>query len=423
MRVCAAASRCHHRPAEIRQSTFSTIDKMIPRRRVYFAPDQIERILEHVRRRDAGNPEIIARWEESLADFVGVPHAAVVNSGRRGLQLTLQHFGLGKGDEIIVPAYTFAPLLSPIQELGIRPIPADIDEQSLGITPETVQARISPRTKAILALHAFGVPCDITGIIETGRRHSLPVIEDCAHSLGARVNGKQTGSFGDAAFFSFEAIKPVNTFGGGLVVSQDKSLIDRIRQDAEGCQTDLQLLSSKIRSVQLERFLFDWNLAAIPLYLLATPALKRLGAWLYHIVQRPIKHKSAYTPLQAEFGLHMLESLPERIRQRSQVSELLCCLLPNEVRIHRVRSGDVSSQYALVAQLPKNAEAIRKKLLWKGVDAGIHEELTDNCADILGFSDCPVLSKLYPRLISLPLFENMPEEQIRQVAKALTKVL
>lgn len=352
-----------------------------------------------------------------------MPEAAAVNSGRKGLQLTLSHLGLGEGDELIVPGYTFAGLLPPIQALGIQPVPADIDPDTLGVTAAAVEARITPRTRGILALHTFGIPCDIEAVVDLGRRRSLPVIEDCAHSPGATVNGRQTGSFGTAAFFSFEAIKPVNTFGGGMVVSADRTLTELVRGDGKNAGYDLKSLSAKIRSVRLEQFLFDYHLAALPLYLLATPSLKRFASWLYHSVQRPVKQGSAYTPLQAELGLAGLEALPERVRRREEHCRLLSSLLPAEIRVLRPRDGCRASQYAFVVELPVPAVHVRKRLLWKGIDAGIGDELTDNCAAILGFRDCETLNQIFPRLMMLPLFDDMTEQQIRAVASAVSSAL
>ncbi len=396
---------------------------MIARRRVYTSPGEFEHLSACVRRGDAGDPALIAEWEQAFAEYVGVPHAAAVNSGRRGLVLTLSHLGLGTGDELIVPAYTFRELLPPIQALGIRPVPADIDSRSLCSTPEAIEARITPRTKAILALHTFGGPFDVDGILSVGRRHSLPVIEDCAHSLGATVNQRQTGSFGDVAFFSFEAIKPVNTFGGGIVVSRDEELIRAIRRDAVAASFNLELLGSKVRSARLERFLFDRHLAGPLLYILATPALKRLGSWLYHRTQPSVPPKSGYTPLQAEIGLRKLENLDERICERAKTSKMLSSLLHSEINVHDVPEGCRSSQYCFVAELPVPAARIRKRMLLKGVDAGVEEELTDNCAAILGDNDCHTLNSVYPRLISLPLFDGITEKQIHRVADVLNNAL
>lgn len=396
---------------------------MIPRRRAYTNPREIEHITSCVKGNDAGDPALIGEWEQALAAYLGVPFAAAVNSGRRGLVLTLRHFGLGPGDEIIVPAYTFGELLPPIQAIGIVPVPADIDAESLCVTAESVEARIGPRTRAILALHTFGVPCDIRRICEVGRRHSLPVIEDCAHSLGATTDQRQTGSFGDAAFFSFEAIKPVNTFGGGIVVSRDRDLIELIRRESSAAPIDLNLLSAKVRSVRLEQFLFDKRLAMPPLYVLATPSLKRFGAWMYHRTQRAVPPQSRYTPLQAESGLKKLESLDRRIDQRREMSELLSSLLRTDVRVHRPAAGCRSSQYSFVVELPVGAARVRRRMLLKGVDAGIEDELTDNCASLLKFADCPVVDSIFPRLLNLPLYDGITEKQIRRVATVFNNAM
>lgn len=402
-------------PATINQPV-SARTSMIARRRVFTLPGENEHFAACIKRCESGDAVAVKKWEREVADYVGVGHAAVVSSGRRGLVLTLSHFGLTSGDELILPAYTFDGLLPPIRDLGIKPVPADIDARRLCVTPESVEARITPRTKAILILHPFGVPCDAAGIVEVARRHSLPVIEDCAHSLGATINGRQTGSFGDAAFFSFQAIKPVNTFGGGMVVSNDETLVNTVRDETAAAAYDLKLLKSKIRIARVERYLYDKSLVFPLLYLLATPPVRHLAAWMYHRTQPNIPPNFRYTPVQAEVGSMKLQSLDERIDARACMSALLASLLRSDIKVHQAPAGCRSTQYMFVAELPVPAVRVRKRLLLKGIDAGIEDELTDHCAKLIGYEDCPTLNAVYPRLISLPLYDGITEEEMRRVA-------
>ncbi|MCZ7584536.1 MAG: DegT/DnrJ/EryC1/StrS family aminotransferase [Deltaproteobacteria bacterium] len=121
---------------------------------------------------------------------------------------------------MIVPAYTLAELLPLMRAHGLRPVAADIEPEGFNVDVKSVEAHITPNTKAILATHLFGAPCDIEALCALASARGLHVVEDCAHGLGATVNGRKAGTFGTAAFFSFEVNKALPTYGGGMVVTR-----------------------------------------------------------------------------------------------------------------------------------------------------------------------------------------------------------
>ena len=202
---------------------------LIPRRRADMAPGETRRLKSACAGLRMGEPPLVAEFERRVAAFTGVPQAAAVNSGRLGMRLILEYLGVGDGAEVIIPAYTLKDLIPIVRNSGAEAVPADIDPRTLNVTAASVERRITARTRAIIVLHAFGAPAPVDEITELADRRSIPVIEDCAHSLGATLHGRQTGSFGYAGFFSFEPTKPVNTYGGGMVVSRDPDLVRFIR--------------------------------------------------------------------------------------------------------------------------------------------------------------------------------------------------
>ena len=131
---------------------------MIPRRRPYLYPGQLAEMARNRGQGGGDDAEVLARWVRAVAEYIGVPHAALINSGRRGMALIFKHLGVKSGDEVIVPAYTLKALVPLIRGLGATPVPADIELESLNISPESIAARITPQNKAILVLHAFGSP-------------------------------------------------------------------------------------------------------------------------------------------------------------------------------------------------------------------------------------------------------------------------
>ena len=394
---------------------------MIPRRKAYMYPGERRDIAKW--RREGPAAETVATLERAVADNVGVPGAAAVSSGRLGMTLILEHIGVDSGDEVIIPAYTLKDLVPLIQALGARVVPADVDPETFAMSPDAVAERVTPRTKAIIALHPFGLPCAIRPIVSMAERRGIPVIEDCAHSLGATVQGHQTGSFGYAGFFSFETTKPVNTFGGGMVVSQDMRLLDRVREHNAAGANNADPFLGKVRAVRLERFMFSTRLAFLPLYLLASPSLKGLVERLYRSALHAPPATIRYAPIQAELGLRKLNTLAGRIRDRAEKAALLRELLDTRVRAQRIAQGCEPAWYFFVALLPCTPVRVRKRLLLRGIDAGIEDEVADDCAALLEHIDCPNARGIYSHAIALPLYEGITERAIRKTARVLNSLL
>lgn len=394
---------------------------MIPRRWAHMEPGEYATVRRWMKDPSTQDLSFIREWEDHIAAFLGMPGAAAVNSGRQGFRIVLERLGIGNGDEMIVPAYTLGEMLPFVQSLGVKLVPADIDPETFNITPETVARRITPKTKAILALHIFGAPCDIEGIMALAANKGLLVIEDCAHALGATVNGKPVGSFGDAAFFSFEVTKMINTFGGGIVIARDSEIINATRAFNAAEPDGYVSLSRKMDGTVMEQWLFRTRLMYLPLFLLASPRWQPMMNRLYRGSQHTQKKRERYSPAQARLGLEKLTSLPERLNLRRQRAGLLNTLLKNGIRPQQVMKGAQATFYFYVALLPCPAAPVRQKLLLKGIDAGAGNEIMDNCAKQLGYDDCPNVNEIFDRLLALPMFDGITEKACERVAKALNQ--
>jgi len=393
---------------------------VIPRRRAHTEPGELEDVAAWAESGVASDEGLVREFERAVADHVGVPQAVAVNSGRRGMTLIFEHLGLKQGDEVVVPAYTLADLIPIIQGFGAAAVPADVDPDTLNVSVEAVERRLSPSTEAILALHAFGSPCDIEAIAALGWQHNVPVIEDCAHSLGAGLAGRQTGSFGWAGFFSFDTMKSLNTFGGGMVVSRDEGLVDHIRRRTADGGLDLASARQKMGAFRREERIFASRFACPLLYLLATPSLRQPMGRLYRALgQHAPPSQIRYSPVQAKLGLSKLPGLADRMAGRRRSAGLLCSLLRPEIRPQQVIDGADPTWYFFVATLPCPAAPIRKKLLLKGIDAGVGAEVAQNTARLLGYDDCPHVGDVESRAIALPMFDGIPEKALHRVADAL----
>lgn len=377
-------------------------------------------IAEHLRSPAADS---VSALEKEIAKRVGVENAAAVSSGRQGLRMILDYLAPTEGDEVIVPAYTLGALLPLLQDHGLRAVPADIDPATLNVDPATVQQRMTDRTRVVLALHTFGCPCEIDQLQEICRRRGVFLIEDCAHSFGASLNGCQTGSFGEAGFFSFEATKPLNTYGGGMIVTREEALVEAARAKSESYHTDTRAFLKKVRSVRVERLLFASGLAMPILLLLATPALRRCMERLYRVFQSVPPSDLRYLPVQASLGLKKLSSLDSRIAERQKTADLYRSLLKPSIRMQQVPENASSTWYFVVAVLPTDAAPIRRKMLLRGIDAGVGNEIADNCARLLGFTDCPVADRVSASAIALPIYDGIPDSSVRKVASVLNRLV
>ncbi len=174
-------------------------------------------------------PQVV-KFEESIAEYLGVNHAIGLASGTDALVLALRALNIGEGDEVIIPAYTFFATAGTVMSVGAKPVFVDVDPQSYQIDVSKIKSAVTPKTKAIIPVHLYGHPAEMNPILEIARENNLKVIEDNAQGLGAEYLGRKTGSFGDIACLSFFPTKNLGAFGdAGMVVTNDPALAERMR--------------------------------------------------------------------------------------------------------------------------------------------------------------------------------------------------
>ncbi len=192
-----------------------------------YAPDEIDAVSQVLASGKVNywTGRLCTRFETEYAQSIGVEHAISLANGTLALELALYALGIGPGDEVITTSRTFIASASCIVARGARPVVADVDPVSQNLSAKTVRALITPRTRAIIAVHLAGWPCDMDALLELAREHHLYVIEDCAQAHGASYKGRPVGSFGDAAAFSFCQDKIISTGGeGGMLLTNNHDL-------------------------------------------------------------------------------------------------------------------------------------------------------------------------------------------------------
>ncbi|HOL32773.1 MAG TPA: DegT/DnrJ/EryC1/StrS family aminotransferase, partial [Anaerohalosphaeraceae bacterium] len=170
------------------------------------------------------------KFEQSFSAWLNCPYAFSFWKARVALYAILRGLNIGDGDEVILPGYTCVMDVNPIKYVGAKPVYADIEPNTFNMVPDFVEEKITLRTKLIIAQHTYGYPCDMERILQIAQKHAIPVIEDCCLALGSRYKGQLVGTFGRAAYFSFQWNKPFTTGLGGMAITNDSGLAQKIER-------------------------------------------------------------------------------------------------------------------------------------------------------------------------------------------------
>jgi dTDP-4-amino-4,6-dideoxygalactose transaminase len=323
----------------------------------------------------------VARFEENFASYTGARHCVGVESGTAALQLALEALKIGSGDEVIIPANTYIASALAVSAVGARPVLVDVDRAYL-IDPKHLDAALTRRTKAIMPVHLYGQAVPMDAIVEFARRHGLRVIEDASQAHGARWKGRCVGSFGDAGAFSFYPAKNLGAYGdGGAIVTDDAELADRLR-----------LLRDFGQRKKYEHLVKGGNcrLDSIQAAVLDVK-LRHLDAW--NDARR--RHAAAYDALLSKIGIKP----PLRLHHEGHVYHLYVIEVEHRERV---------------------AATLRERGIATGIHYPIPIHLQPAYADLhLSRGSFPRIERSAERVLSLPMFPEMTQEQIELVADAL----
>ncbi len=203
----------------------------IPLYKIYWDEDDVDGLTTILRRGKywTGGSENV-ELEKKISSYIGRHYGVTFNSGTSSLTALFIAYGLNPGDEVIVPAFTYPSTVEAVKFAGAKPIFADIEEETYGLDVDHVERQINERTKAVLAVHMYGLPCRIKELRELADRCGLLLIEDAAEAMGSRILGKKAGCFGDAAMFSFAGNKIITTGEGGMAVTDSLEVYEKLKQ-------------------------------------------------------------------------------------------------------------------------------------------------------------------------------------------------
>jgi dTDP-4-amino-4,6-dideoxygalactose transaminase len=349
-----------------------------------------------------------ARFEREFSEYLGARHAVAVNSATAALHLALAGMKIGPGDEVITTPMTFCSTVHAVLHVGATPVMADIGSDG-NIDPEEIKKRITPRTRAIIPVHLAGLPCDMKSIWEIAHKREIHVIEDAAHAVGSQYEGRPIGAGGadaavsDAVAFSFYATKNLTTGEGGMVTTSRSELAETMR-----------LLSLHGTSHDA------WD------------RYTEHGDWQYDVLAHGFKYN--LSDIQAAIGIHQLHKLEHFIQRRTFYASLYHRAFTGIEELglppDNPRCRHAWHLYILRLKLDRlkiNRAEFICKLRQRRIGASVHFipiTMHNYFRKLpLDGSTCSNALRLYPRIVSLPLYPAMTEEQVNYVADCVREIV
>jgi len=395
----------------------------IPYARQWIDEDDIQAVIDVLRSDWLTTGPKVAEFEEALANFVGSKEAVAVNSGTAALHAAMYAIGIGSGDEVIVPPITFVATVNAVVFQGGIPVFADVDPDTLLIDPSEVEAKITPRTKAIIAVDYAGHPCDYDALQAIAKRHGLILLADACHALGASFKGRKVGTLADLTVFSFHPVKHITTGEGGMVTTDNPQLADRMRIFRNhGITRD-----PEIYTVHRSAFTVIQN----PKSKIQNP--KSDSSWYYEM--QDLGYNYRITDFQCVLGLSQLHKLPGWIARRQEIAghyDLAFANIPS-IKPLSVMS-EVNHAYHLyviclnLSDLTADRDTIFSALHAEGVGVNVHYipvHLHPYYCQQFGTGPglCLLAEAAYNQMLSLPIFPRLTNSEAEIVISTMQKIV
>lgn len=409
--------------------------KIFVRHSVNLSNEVLKRSVEAVKKGEIIKGHFIEKFEVEFAKYIGVKYALGVSSGRMGLYLAFKLLDFKKDDEIIIPDYTLCSIPALIKAYGLKPVFVDVCPDTYNIDISLIKQRITSKTKAILATHLFGHPCEIAPILKIAKDYGLKIIEDCAQSCGAEYKNRKVGSYGDLSIFSFNVGKNLCCFGGGMLVSNDDYLGNKINNIRTECRDqDKSKLFINFSKTLLVHAATSRTFFPFTLY----PMLRFLDFFGIDFIDRLMEEKvvswerilpkniNRLANLQAEWGLIQLERLDSINAKLRENAELLNSRLREikQIKIPKVIL-DAKSIYLYYKIEIEKRKQFRKLLLKRGVDTKSDDMSACSTLDI--FKDCravcPVSEKIHRHSLEIPNSIYLNREDILYICKQIKETV
>jgi UDP-4-amino-4,6-dideoxy-N-acetyl-beta-L-altrosamine transaminase len=379
--------------------------KIIPYGRQYIDEKDIEAVVEVLKGDYLTTGPHVEKFEKTFAEKVGARYAVAVSSGTAALHLSCLAAGIRTGDEVITTPMTFAASANCAIYTGAKPVFADIEENTGSLDAEKMKEKITDKTKAVIPVHYTGLPCDMEKIKEVADNHNLVVIEDACHALGARYKNSIIGDckYSDMTVFSFHPVKHITTGEGGMITTNSEEWYHK-------------LLS--LRSHGITRRQGDFTETSH-------------GGWYYEMQSLGFNYR--LTDIQAALGLSQLQKLDWFVEKRREIAGIYNLELKElPLELPREKKGFYSSYHLYVIKLKKEASLNRKELYDRLRERNIYTQVHYIPVHTLPYyqhmygykwGDYPVAEEHYRRVLSLPIYPGLTEDEIYRVIKILREVV
>lgn len=378
----------------------------VPFYRLELSEEEINEVNDTLRSGWIGTGPKTKKFEEEFRKFIGSEFALAISSCTAGLHLSLLIYGIKSGDEVITSPLTFSATANVIVHTGAKPVFVDVDRETGNISPSQIESAITDRTKAVIPVHLYGMPCDMDRIMEIAKKYSLKVIEDAAHAIGAVYKGEKIGKIGDATSFSFYATKNITTGEGGMLTTNDVNLAERAK---------IMRLHGLSRDAW-KRYIESTN----EHYEVLLPGFK------YNL-----------TDIQASIGINQLRRFENIQKRREEIwkryDEEFSCI--DEIQLLNSIPPDGSYHSRHLYTILLKSEKLRigrdefiKELNENGVGTGIHFialHLHSFYREVYGYRKgmFPNAEFISDRTISLPFFPYMKDEEVEYVIKVVKRLI
>lgn len=407
--------------------------RAIARYGVRTIPGDEKEIIAAFRRGEAVTGPAIKKFEDRFAEVHGMNHAITASFGRMAFYYLLRALELPPGSEIILPALTFWVIPEIARCAGLRPVFVDVNAATFNLSAGGIEAAISDKTRAIVPTHLYGQPCEMNEVMRIAEKHKLIVIEDCAQAAGARDAGRLVGTFGHASFFSFQMLKGINTYGGGMALTNDATIAAKVRAQAEAepAQTTSELIKRftvgfAARSLVSPKGFAWWGhpIGAAFSVFSDHDLSKYFWESIRPLDRFPRSYRRRFSNIQAILGMRGLENLDE-FNQRSRAhAQIYATGLANcsaiETPLVRPEVEHVFYQYCIYVSDPARA---KRRAIRRGVD--FETTHVDVCSSLPLFKEftanCPEAEKTADAL-QLPVYSRLRTPDVERVLRTVLEV-
>lgn len=394
-------------PLNAYRSRGSGVTDFLPFARPVIGEDEIAEVADTLRSGWLSTGPKTRRFEQEFASYLGVRHALAVNSATAGLHLALEASGIGPGDRVLTTTYTFTATAEVVRYLGADPVFVDIDAATMNMNLDQAADLLESDSgiKAIVPVHFAGLACDMKRLSQLAAKHSVPLIEDAAHALPTTFDGTLIGSFGAVTVFSFYVTKTITTGEGGMVVTNDDGIAERVRV---------------MRLHGINRDVFDRYTSKKP-------------AWYYEVVAPGFKYNMP--DVAAALGIHQLAKCDDFQRRREEIADRYNAAF-SDIPVCRPagpRQGDKHAWHLYVLRLDTSRLQIDRagfieEMLKLGIGTSVHfiplhRQPYWRERYQLDSGHFPVADGVYEQAVSLPIYPGLSDGDVQRVIDAVTSIL